>query len=324
MASIRSLSLPLRRPRRAAKAKTLRMRLAPAGWGFLGLIACGFLLSINFSNNLIFAMTFLLIAIALVGWYFTRVNLGGLVVADWRVEPVFVGQQAMYHMQVENRAGQDRFGLCVQAPGIAGGEERSLAAGARVEMVLRRPATTRGPLPRLAASVCSAFPLGLFNALLGCGDLPSCLVYPAPQGAQPLPEDQSNRQAHQHKEAGSYTDMRRYAAGDPLSRISWKALARFDELYTKEFDGGQGKAALWLRWNDVRVTAVEDRLSQLCRWVVDAHRQGREYGLELPGRVLPPAHEETHLHHCLEALTMYGFEGGFENDMTGKVKEQGR
>ena len=58
--------------------------------------------------------------------------------------------------------------------------------------------------------------------------------------------------------------------------------------------------------------------------VVDAHRQGREYGLELPGRVLPPAHEESHLHHCLEALAMYGFEGGFENDTNNKVKEQGR
>lgn len=324
MASILSLSLPLRRPRPAVKANALRMWLAPAGWGFLGLIGCGFLLSINFSNNLIFAMTFLLIAIALVGWYFTRVNLVGLVVADWRVEPVFAGQLALYRMQVENRSGQERFGLRVEAPGLAGGEERSLRAGERVEMVLSRPAPTRGPLPRLAATIGSAFPLGLFNARLGCGELPGCLVYPAPRGPQPLPEDRSNRQAHQNREAGSYTDMRRYAAGDPLSRISWKALARFDELYTKEFDGGQGQAALWLRWSDVQAAAVEDRLSQLCRWVVDAHRLGREYGLDLPGTVLPPANEESHLHCCLEALALYGFEGDVENGAASAVKGLGR
>ena len=308
MASILSHSLPMRRPRRASNPKKLRMRLAPAGWGFLGLIGCGFLLSINFSNNLIFAMTFLLITIALVGWHFTRVNLGGLVVADWRVEPVFAGQQAVFQLQVENRAGQNRYGLRVHAPGTQGGDEHSLRPGEQVEMVLRRPAPVRGRLPRLAATIRSAFPLGLFEALLAGGELPVCLVYPAPLGAQPLPDRQSNRNAHQWKEAGSYTDMRRYTPGDPLSRISWKALARFDELYTKEFDGAQGQAALWLRWRDVCASGVEVKLSQLCRWVLDAHRLGREYGLELPGTVIAPAGEETQLRRCLETLALYGVE----------------
>lgn len=306
MASI--LSTPISLKFFSARRKRLRMRLAPAGWGFLGLIVCGFLLSINFSNNLIFAMTFLLIAIALVGWYFTRANLTGIVPADWRVEPVFAGQQAIFRLQVENRGRQDRYGLRVGAAGARPGEEQILHPGERIEMVLRRNAVKRGRLPREAAFIRSAFPLGLFAARLAAGELPACPVYPEPLGAQPLPDRQSDRSAHQWKEAGSYTDMRRYAPGDPLSRISWKALARFDELYTKEFDGAQGQAALWLRWNDVRVSAVEDKLSQLCRWVVDAHRLGREYGLELPGIVIAPASEEKHLRRCLEALALHGLD----------------
>lgn len=304
--SMRSLlQMQLRWP---LKGRRLRLRLAPAGWGFLGLIACGFLLSINFSNNLIFAMTFLLVAIALVGWWFTRANVAGLVAADWRVEPVFAGQQAVCRLEVENRGGQDRYGVRVGARGLPPAGEARLAAGGRAELALRRPAPVRGRLPHLAATIRSAFPLGLFEARLPVGDLPAILVYPAPRGEQPLPELQANRNAHQWREAGSYTDMRRYAPGDPLSRISWKALARFDELYTKEFDGAQGQAALWLRWSDVRAVGVEDTLSQLCRWVLDAHRQGREYGLELPGTVLPPAAEEQHLRRCLETLALYGTE----------------
>jgi uncharacterized protein (DUF58 family) len=310
MALMLSFSMPLKFSSR--RRNRLRMRLAPAGWGFLGLIGCGFLLSINFSNNLIFAMTFLLIAIALVGWHFTRANLSGLHAADWRADPVFAGQTAVFRLQVENRGSQDRYGLRVAAAGAHGGEEHQLRPGARIEMTLRRETVARGPLPRLAAAMHSAFPLGLFEARLGVGELPVCLVYPAPLGAQPLPERQSNRNAHQLKESGSYTDMRRYAPGDPLSRVSWKALARFDELYTKEFDGGQGQAALWLRWSDVRGTAVEDKLSQLCRWVLDAHRLGREYGLELPGAVIAPAGDEIHLRRCLEALALHGVENSGE------------
>nr|WP_321465075.1 DUF58 domain-containing protein [uncultured Desulfobulbus sp.] len=307
MASILSTPIALKWPLKA-RQKRLCTRLAPAGWGFFGLIGCGFLLSINFSNNLIFAMTFLLVAVALVGWYFTRVNLAGVVPADWQVEPVFAGQTAVYRLQAENRSRQDRYGLRVAAKGADSEGEHLLARGERAEMVLRRSAKKRGTLPHSAATIRSAFPLGLFEARLRAGELPRCLVYPEPVGAQALPEHLPNRSAHQLKESGSYTDMRRYNPGDPLSRISWQALARFDELYTKEFDGAQGQSALWLRWEDLRVTAVEDRLSQLCRWVLDAHRLGREYGLELPGTRLEPACEEKHLRACLKALALYGLD----------------
>ena len=305
MASILSTPIALKFLR-TGRQKRLCMRLAPSGWGFFALIGCGFLLSINFSNNLIFAMTFLLIGVALVGWYFTRVNLSGVVPADWQVESVFAGQMAVYRLQAENRSGQDRYGLRVAAKGAESEGEHLLVQGGRVEMVLRRSAQKRGTLPRSAATIRSAFPLGLFEARLSAGELPQCLVYPKPVGAQPLPEHQPNRSAHQLKESGAYTDMRRYAPGDPLSRISWRALARFDKLYTKEFDGAQGQSALWLRWDDLWVSAVEDRLSQLSRWVLDAHRLGREYGLELPGTRLAPSSEEKHLRACLKALALYG------------------
>ena len=99
--------------------------------------------------------------------------------------------------------------------------------------------------------------------------------------------------------------MRRYTPGDPLSRIHWKALARFDELYTKEFDGAQGQPALWLRWDDVKAAGIEEKLSQLCRWIVEAHAQNREYGLEIPGTKIDPADGESHQQSCLVALALY-------------------
>jgi uncharacterized protein (DUF58 family) len=284
----------------------VRTRLTPAGWGFIGLILCGFLMAVNFSNNLIFAMTALLVSIALVGWYHTRVNLSGLAVADWRTDPVFAGQKAIWRLTVENRRPHGRHGLRAVSAGGAGTGEKHLNGGEQGEMTLQRQAAARGLIKPAPAHVGSCFPLGICEARLITRDLPECLVYPRPEGSQPIPDQAAGQQAHLLSESGTYTDMRRYAPGDPLSRISWKAFARFDELYTREFDGAQGRPALWLRWDDVRAGGTEQKLSQLCRWVLDAHSQNREYGLELPGTKIDPAGEETHLRRCLQALALYG------------------
>jgi uncharacterized protein (DUF58 family) len=266
-------------------------------------------MSVNFSNNLIFIMTFLLVSIALVGWYHTRINVHGLVLSDWRTTPVFAGQRAIYRLSVENRSGSGRHGLLAVSAGAAGGGEMHLAGKGQEELRLERAAAVRGRIKPAPATVRSCFPLGLFEARMATKGLPESLVYPRPAGDQALPEQAAGRQAHLTAESGTYTDMRRYAPGDPLSRISWKAFARFDELYTKEFDGAQGQPALWLRWSDVKAAEPEQKLSQLCRWALDLHKQNKEYGLELPGTKINPASEETHLSRCLQALALYGETG---------------
>ena len=91
-----------------------------------------------------------------------------------------------------------------------------------------------------------------------------------------------------------------------MSRIDWRAMARFDELYTKQFDGARGKPALWFSPDDVRVQGLEEKLSQLCRWILDAKKQNREYGLRLSGVSIGPGSDENHFRECLSALALYG------------------
>lgn len=291
-----------------SRPKSLRIRPTPAGFGFLLMVLCGFLLSVNFSNNLIFVMTFLLVSIALVSWYHTWWNLKGLVLFDWRAEPVFAGQPLIFTARVDNRGGRFHHGLRAQAGKFGQGEEQHFGGEGSIDMQLRLTGLERGISPRARVVVASRFPLGLFEGRLRTEDLPPCLVYPHPRGNQPLPEEMGGRQAHRQQESGTYTDMRRYSPGDPLTRISWRAFARFDELYTKEFDGAQGLPALWLTWDGVRAAGIEDKLGQLCRWVVEARKQNREYGMRLPGAVVQPAGDEGHYRRCLEMLATYGLE----------------
>ncbi|WDP92780.1 MAG: DUF58 domain-containing protein [Desulfobacter sp.] len=315
------LDRPLSFRRRPRVPGQIRLGVSSPGLGFFGLILCGFLMSVNFSNNLIFAMTFLLVAIALVGGYATRVNLAGLTLSDWRTEPVFAGGEALYTLSLGETCGRNRFALAPRTGRAIQGEEIHLEKGARVRLVLKRQAPRRGPLGPAPADISSGFPLGVFRARLISGDLPGTLVYPAPAGNQPLPEQPSGTQAHMSAESGTFKDMRRYAPGDPLTRVDWKAFARFDQLYTKVFDGARGDTALWFRWEDVHVQDTEARISQLCRWILDTHKKNLEYGLEIPGTRIEPARDEEHLGTCLAALALYGIRKGSGE---GKGKSGGK
>lgn len=287
------------------KRHKVKVRLTPSGWGFMGLIFCAFLISVNFSNNLIFAMTFLLAGIAMVSWYHTRSNIKSLVTAGWRCTPVFAGQKSIYHLAMEN-PDRNSYGVCAASSESSYGSEIHFSAGEQAVLNLERNADKRGKLEAIPVRVGSCFPLGIFQARIETGMLPECLVYPKPSGSQSIVNKPLDSHAHLKAESGEYKEMRRYSPGDSLSHINWKAFARFDELYTKEFDGAEGDAALWLCWDDVQAKGTEEKLSQLCRWVLDAHSQHKEYGLQIPGKIFDPANDETHKENCLRALALYG------------------
>ena len=91
--------------------------------------------------------------------------------------------------------------------------------------------------------------------------------------------------------------------GDPPQRIAWKAYARNDHLLLKEFSSGTGEPCL-LAWDLLPELGVEQRLSQLARWCLDADAAGRGIALRLPGQDIPPGVGPKHLAVCLEALAL--------------------
>ncbi len=98
--------------------------------------------------------------------------------------------------------------------------------------------------------------------------------------------------------------LRAYRPGDPPKLIAWKALAREQELLTKEFNA-TASSELWLDFDDARGADVEARLSMLCHWVLQAERFGQSYGLRLPGVAIAPARGDAHRTRCLEALALW-------------------
>jgi uncharacterized protein (DUF58 family) len=102
-----------------------------------------------------------------------------------------------------------------------------------------------------------------------------------------------------------FAGMRPFHPGDSPRRIAWKAYAREQGLQVKLYAGTAVTSHVF-DWDSLEGMDVESRLSQLCRWIEDAHAEGRAFALKLPGVDVPPNVGPAHRQHCLTALAMFG------------------
>lgn len=277
------------------------------GYAFAALLFVLFLWSINYSNSMGFAFTFLLVAVAHNSMWQAHDTLLGLIVHPPNTEPVFVGQDAAFGFRLENPDPKVRYGVGLQWRDQPPRYVDAPASGV-VAATLAIPATQRGWLRPGRIRVLTRFPLGLLQSWSWVEFESAGLIYPQPRGQRALPAAMPNSSGGGLHEMGpgseDYAGFRPYAPGDSPRRIAWKAAGRSDQLLVKRFTD-QARPELWLDWALLGDDPVEARLAQLCQWVLKAENEGLRYGLRLPGVQIPPGQGDTHRRRCLEALALF-------------------
>jgi uncharacterized protein (DUF58 family) len=173
---------------------------------------------------------------------------------------------------------------------------------------LPAPTTRRGRLRCGRLEIFTRYPVGLFHAWSYFDFGLTVIVYPRPDPTAGLPPSQTLAGDDDGIPVPGNEDfafLRPYQPGDPPRQIAWKALARGDDLMTKEFQA-TASAELWLDWLDARAPDPEARLSVLAHWVIETEKLGQSYGLRLPGVAIAPGRGEAHCARCLEALALHG------------------
>lgn len=285
------------------------------GYAFAVLLFVLFLWSVNYSNSMGFAFTFLLAAVALNSMWRTHDNLLGLVVHPGSAEPVFAGQEARFSYRLENAGSTPRYGVGVQWRDQPPQYVDVPAQGA-VVVTLAIPAARRGWLHPGRIRILTRFPLGLLQSWSWVAFAQSALVYPCPRGRRPLPallpSGAGNGWGEQGLGSEDYAGFRPYAPGDSPRRIAWKAATRSEHWLVKRFTD-QARPELWLDWRLLGIDQMETRLEQLCQWTLQAENDGLQYGLWLPGQRVVPAHGDHQRRRCLEALALFHEHGAAES-----------
>ncbi|SHE89625.1 Uncharacterized conserved protein, DUF58 family, contains vWF domain [Microbulbifer donghaiensis] len=288
-----------------------------AGMGFLLVVVLLWLLGTNYENNLVFALTFLLVSLFAVLPVHTFANLSGLQLQLLAARPAFAGDYAEAEIAVSRSGGRAREWIQVYWSAEEGASldlfERSTA-----EICVALPVVKRGKVRAPRLRIESRFPLGLFRCWSWVDLDIEFLVYPRPIAAGPLPlgatlsdSESSDLAAEPRALHGGddFAGLKPYQPGDSLRHLAWKQYAGGRDLYNKEYES-HVDARLWLDWDLLGGRDVETRLSNLCHWALQAEREQTAYGLRIPGIEMAPSSGPGHLQRVLTALALFPVRGG--------------
>ena len=292
-----------------------RVYILPTSVGLVyALMAFTMLLgSMNYNNNLSFVLTFLLTGLGFVSMHQCQRNLVGLELSFAGVDPVFAGQAAEFQIAITNHSTNRRPQLQLYAGGVTS-DVADLAPGESRIYHLEMPTEQRGHVQLARFGVRSLFPFELFRAWAWLHMDLQGVVYPKPAACAPEPP--STQAAHGHRQHDArgeedFAGLRKFQVGDSPRHVAWKAYARSGNLLSKQFSGAD-TSSQWFDFDRIDDDDLEQRLSILTRWIIEADRTHRDYGLRLPGDEFPPAHGQAQRHKCLASLAFFNEQPAYD------------
>jgi uncharacterized protein (DUF58 family) len=277
---------------------------------FLFVLAAMFYAGASQQNAAAYLLLFTLAAIGIISIPHALSNVRGLTARADSIKPAFAGQEATVPIEVANQSRGHRRGIRIHLAGSPDNYEdlEPIRIGKAVRSTVRFPVTTRGEHAITAVCLETTYPLGLTRIRRHLPVAQRYTVYPKPQGDPKLPASGSaanDRPQRETSEGDDFAGVRAYVPGESQRHIDWKAVARGQGLMTKLFTAESDTGLLYLDYSKVRSPHIEERLSQLALWVIEAERAHRPYGLRLPNLEVPPSLGERHYHRCLRTLALY-------------------
>jgi uncharacterized protein (DUF58 family) len=279
-----------------------------SGLSLAMLIVLMLVASINYSNSMGFIFTFFLAAAAQTSTFYSFRNISKISVNATRNEPCFLGQPTSVSYLIKELEGRSRWAIIAKL-GDCSVLIPQLQPYENYSLTLTVKPNARGIYTPSTLTLSTTFPFGIFRAWSPLLFNQKVLVYPKPLSFNtPLPVShiKNNESPSSGIEKGTeeFAGFKPYQAGDHFRRVNWKAWGAGKGLHTNQFSA-QTFTEIWLDWQACSATDTESRLSELCEWVLEAEKQGANYGLKLPHQAVAPSNGLQHQQFCLKLLALY-------------------
>jgi uncharacterized protein (DUF58 family) len=274
------------------------------GFNFAILIALIVLIAFVYNNNLAYLLAFLLASIFFISILHSYRSLAGLILEKGQSKPVFAGEAVGFKVNISNPLAVERYNLQIT---LQDSESFTVKAQNNACITLYSSTRKRGWHTAGTVTISSTYPLGLFRSWSPVQFNLRELVYPRPSRLElSFPESSSSetQQGPRQKGTDDFYGLKEYQSSDSIKHIHWKTFAKGQGIFSKVYGGGSS-AEIWLDYDHTPGHNTEQRLSQLCRWVLDAESIGVRYGFSLPGLRLAPDNSLSHTRKCLEALALF-------------------
>lgn len=276
------------------------------GMAFAALLLAMTLAGLNYNNSLALLLTFTLGGFATVALLQCHRRLVGLRIEAASLQPGFAGGSVVATLTVRDASGgvpselNAALATAPRTPVPAQGQEGLLTL--RMDCAVSQRGRWTLPTVRLWTEA----PFRLSRAWVYLHLDVATVVYPKPAGDPRVPMASGGDGAREHSVAGQdeWATLRPLRAGDSPRQVAWKAYARGAPLLVKEYRDRTGLAHVF-DFESLHALSVEQRLSQLARWIVETERNGDAYGLRLGNQRFAVDRGPQHAHRCLTALGLF-------------------
>lgn len=268
-----------------------------------------FLWIVNYGINIGYLILFFAAVFGLLVAVMTVRNLTNIRFKPLPNQAVYAGDTAYFRIKARIDNKENKIQLVARSNGEY---SRVLSAekGSDSEFAVPRSNIARGVHDLQYLRIHTDFPVGLFRSWTWLRFRPNeaqVIVYPKPKGTLPLPialVDTGEDMQTQHLQGtDDFADVRDYRAGDNLRHVVWRR-ASMGKVSVKLFQANAGQQCV-LDYHTLTQLDSEDRLSQLCQWVLDATQQGIAFSLVLPNKTIALNSGQQHQINCLEALACF-------------------
>ena len=278
----------------------------PSRFGFMYLFVCIFLytLGTNYQNNLILLLTFTLIGFFITSIIYSYGNLSGLTIKSSQVPAMYANESSFIPLYLSDCVNRNELTFNFKQQH---GSTLEIAKEQDKVQVPFKP-LTRGKVNPERVTIISYFPLGLLRCWTVLDMNIELIVYPEPLDDHvPLLtiDDGQEQQNKSRMQLNEFEGIKDHIAGESLSRISWKHVARNQQKLVSKHFSDVDSTPKWLALSHVRGDDIEQRLSKLT-YAIDHYTQEQAtFGLLLDNQTIAPDSGEKHRQTCLEALALY-------------------
>jgi uncharacterized protein (DUF58 family) len=287
--------------------KTIYVLPSSLGWYFIVVAILNFVMGINYQNNLILIMSYLMFVVIVIAILMGYSNVRGLTVTFKNVFSSFAAQTPSAQFILQSTHACQSISLIYQdiTQTYCHLDEINNTA---VTATLNLPYEQRGRYAFQRIKIASNYPFGLVTVWSYVLPQATVFVYPSLEKVHSdahvssLDEQADNGKV---KKLGS-EEFEHLVIHQPemgLNRVSWKHYAKTQQLLVKEFVDFKTANALF-DFN-LMTGGTEQRLSQLCFLVCEATEQNSSFMLKLPNKSIEINTGQQHKQQCLECLSTY-------------------
>ena len=261
------------------------------GYLYLVLIIITFIAGINYANNLVLGLCFLLSSILVLSFYLAFRQLYGLTVESEVMELGQVGHPLTIKFTFQPSASNLHLNLRIE-----------YLHQAKKISVLKSPLVVafedmphqRGRYPVAPLYFYSVYPFGIIRAWSYAYLQKEVWIAPEPLELNLTKMGFNQNQQDQKTGMEDFSHLREYQQGDALNRVAWQQLAKGRGLLVKQFEEYEQQHRHF-DYSDMPAHLHEEKLSQLMFLIEQAHVQHMGFSLKLPTQQLAFGQGEQHL-----------------------------